>query len=143
MALRGELECRRVDGRQRASWRILEESVHRRLADGGRVDGARKATPSGISDQVDVEAMRRSADALRDEVATLREVALQLRARNDAVAAADAHQGRAAALLTEALREQGLAADRLRAALAAQDAALGQFLVPGSSSLSSQAGTGH
>lgn len=143
MALRGELECRRVEGGQRASWRILEESVHRRLAESGRVDRARKVAPRGISDQVEVEAIRRSRDALRDEIATLREVALQLRARNDAVAAADAHQGRAAALLTEALREQGLAAERLRAALDAQDAALGQFLVPGSSSLSSEAGTRH
>lgn len=143
MALRGELVCRRVEGSQRTSWRILEESVRRRLADEGRVDSARRVRPSGTPGGADLETMRRSMDALRDEVATLREVALQLRARNDAVAAADAHQGRAAALLTEALREQGLAADRLREALAAQDAALGQFLVPGSASLSYPEGTSH
>lgn len=153
MAARGELEHTRTPGGTRASWRVSGRSVDRWLAAYGRVSdrldrGKRtgehgKATGARRPDDIEQELRRtRSArDALSGEVATLRGVALQLRARNEAIADAEAHQAKAGRLLAQAFEEQAAAADQLRRGLAAQDDALGQFLVPGADALGAQTPT--
>jgi hypothetical protein len=78
-----------------------------------------------------VQYLQADRDRLSDEVAVLRAVALQLRARNTAVSEAESHQAEASRLQLEATRAQARATEALRRGLSAGDDALGQFLVPG------------
>lgn len=142
MAARGDLEYRTVRGHERAKWTISRGSVESWLAANGRIDRRRRgreSAPAGGDDGLGrLESMEQQnrylqadRDRLRDEVVTLRAVALQLRARNDAITEAESYQAQAAKLLLDAARAQSQAADALRRGLEAQDNALGQFLVPG------------
>jgi uncharacterized coiled-coil DUF342 family protein len=142
MASRGDLVYETSSGAERQKWSISRASVDSWLAAKGRIDD-RRHRPHAASAQDDdlrqqlehmVELYRHvqeERDRLTDEVAALREVALQLRARNEAVSAAEAHQAQAASLYLDAAHAQAQAAEALRRGLSAQDDALGQFLVTG------------
>lgn len=142
MAARGDLEYRTVRGNERTRWAISRDSAESWLASSGRFDRRRRSrqtAPIGDDDLLRrLESMEQQhrylqadRDRLSDEVATLRAVALQLRARNDAITEAESYQAQAAKLLLDAARAQSQAADALRRGLSAQDNAVGQFLVPG------------
>lgn len=143
MAVRGDLEYRTVRGNERARWTISRASVESRLAANGRMDRRRRSrqgapieNDEGLgrlesSMEQHYQDLQADRDRLRDEVAALRAVALQLRARNDAITEAESYQAQAAKLLLDAARAQSQATDALRRGLSAQDHALGQFLVPG------------
>jgi hypothetical protein len=142
MAARGDLEYRAVRGSERARWTISRDSAESWLASNGRIDRRRRdrqTVPTGDDDllarlenmEQQYRYLRADRDRLSDEVAALRAVALQLRARNEAIGEAESYQAQAAKLLLDAARAQSQAADALRRGLSAQDNALGQFLVPG------------
>jgi excisionase family DNA binding protein len=142
MAARGELVHRITRVRTRQKWAISRDSVRAWLAANGRIDDRRHKHHAGPAQDADVREQLASMtqqyrhvqadrDRLGDEVAALRTVALHLRARNDAVREAEAYQAEAAKLLLDAARAQSRAAEALRRGLAAQDDAIGQFLVPG------------
>lgn len=143
LALRGDLEYQTTLVRDRMRWKISRESTEAWLASNGRIDERRLArrlrrstADSDLAQQLarvmrDNEHLQAERDRLVNEVATLRAVTLQLRARNDASVAAEAHQAEANQHLLDAAQAQARAADALRRGLAAQDDALGQFLIPG------------
>lgn len=142
MAARGELVHQITDGRERQRWTISRMSAQSWLAANGRIDDRRNRRHAGPTQDADVhrvldsvrhqlQHMQADRDRLSDEVAALRVVALQLRARNEAVSDAESYQAKAARLLLDAAQAQALAAEALRRGLSAQDEALGQFLVPG------------
>lgn len=128
LAAAGVLTCRTEVRPQRRRWVISEESALRWVSENGRIDERRQqaASTAGPSSVAQAEIAR-----LRDDNAVLRDVGLRLRARNEAVAAAEAHQARAAELLGEAVAQQAAAAAQLRQALGEQDDAIGQLLTPG------------
>lgn len=136
LALEGVLDCKITPRPRRQRWSISEHSVHAYLAQHGRIDLRRRKRTAPASSDALVAAIRLERDRLRDENAALRDVALRLRVRNDAVATAEAHQARAAELLLRGLTEQASAAAHLRRAIAEQDEALGQFLTPGAAAIS-------
>lgn len=142
LAARGELVHRITSGRERQKWAISRESVLAWLTTNGRIVDRRHKHHAVPAQDADVREQLASMtqqyrhvqadrDRLGNEVAVLRTVALQLRARNDAVREAEAYQAEAARLLLDAAHAQGRAAEALRRGLAAQDDAIGQFLVPG------------
>jgi len=142
MAERGELVYRAIPGPRRAKWKISRDSAQSWLEAHGRVDDRRGAyraeqVPEGDLRQllVSVTQQHRQVEAerdrLSDEVATLRVVAMQLRIRNEAVREAEEHHARATQLALDLAQAQTQAADALRRGMAAQDEAIGQFLVPG------------
>jgi hypothetical protein len=142
MAERGELECRVTSGRERQKWAISHDSAQAWLAANGRIDERRHKRHAALAQDADirqqlasvvqqVQYLQADRDRLSDEVAVLRAVALQLRARNAAVSEAESHQAEASRLQLEATRAQARATEALRRGLSAGDDALGQFLVPG------------
>ena len=142
MAARGELVHRITGGQERQRWAISRDSAQSWLATNGRIDDRRHRRHAVPTQDADVHQQLASMtqqyrylqadhDRLSDEVAVLRTVALQLRARNDAVSEAESYQAEAAKLLLDAARAQARATEALRRGLSAQDDALGQFLVPG------------
>jgi excisionase family DNA binding protein len=126
LAAAGQLTCRTETRPARRRWLISEESALRWLAENGRIDERRQQASRADGGDGYAEMAR-----LRDDNAVLRDVTLRLRARNDAVSAAEAHQARAVELLGQAMAEQAAAAAQLRLALTEQDDALGQLLTPG------------
>lgn len=114
----------------RQRWLVSEGSTHEYLLQHGRFDERRRGRLTATAPASDAEAQD-ELGRLRGEVVALRDVALRLRARNEAVAAAEAHQARSAELLVGALDEQAKAVAQLRRALGEQDDALGQLLTPG------------
>jgi excisionase family DNA binding protein len=142
MAARGELIHRNTSGQKRQKWAISRDSARSWLATNGRVDERRHNRQVATAQDADArqqlasmmqqyQYLQADRDRLSDEVAVLRAVALQLRARNTAVSEAESHQAEASKLLLEATRAQARATEALRRGLSAQDDALGQFLVPG------------
>jgi excisionase family DNA binding protein len=142
MAARGELVHRTTSGQERQKWAISRDSAQSWLAANGRIDERRHSRKAASAQDADVRQQLASMtqqyrylqadhDRLSEEVAVLRAVALQLRARNAAVSEAESHQAEAAKLLLDATRAQARATEALRRGLSAQDDALGQFLVPG------------
>jgi excisionase family DNA binding protein len=142
MAARGELMHRTTSGQERQRWAISHDAAESWLAANGRIDERRGRRHSIPVQDTDVRqqlttmtqqyrSVQAERDRLRDEVAVLRAVALQLRARNDAVSEAESYQAEAAKLLLDAARAQAQATAALRRGLSAQDDALGQYLEPG------------
>lgn len=128
LAASNQLICQTEVRPQRRRWLISEESALRWVAANGRIDERLQQAGSTAGPSADAQA---EIARLRDDIAVLRHVALRLRARNEAVAAAEAHQARAVELLNEAVAQQAAAAAQLRQALGEQDDALGQLLTPG------------
>ena len=142
MAGRGDLVHRITDGRERRRWAISRDSAQSWLAAHGRVNDRRSYRRTAVTHDADfhqvlgtvvqeLRHMEADRDRLSNEVAVLRAVALQLRARNEAISQAESYQAQASKLLLDAAQAQALAAEALRRGLSAQDDALGQFLVPG------------
>lgn len=137
MAEGGELEHRISPRSKRRHWLISEASAHAWVAAHGRIDDRRRRTATATAPPAvaaELAATRRERDRLLDDNVSLRDVALRLRARNEAIANAEARQARASQLLIEALAEQAQAANELRTAITQQDDALGQLLTPGAAS---------
>jgi hypothetical protein len=142
MAARGDLVHRVSPRHKRLKWSISRESAQSWLALNGRIEDRRLARQVDLAKHDDLRQQLAAAtlqcrhleaerDRLSDEVAALRAVALQLRARNEAVTEAESHQAQATQLLLDAAQAQVRGASALRRGLSAQDDALGQFLVPG------------
>jgi regulator of replication initiation timing len=143
MGVRGELVHRTTPGHERRRWEISRESAEAWLAEHGRIDDRRHAGRLRSTQSVELSSqlvstvrenqhLRAERDRLLDENAALRVIALQLRARNEATALAEAQQAEAVRHLLEAAQAQARATDALRHGLSAQDDALGEFLIPGS-----------
>jgi excisionase family DNA binding protein len=140
---RGELACQRTPVLERTRWRVSRDSVDVWLRTNGRIDERRlakqlqrKATETGLAQDLvtlirENQQLKAERDRLGSEVATLRAVAIQLRARNDAVTDAAIHQAEAVQHLLSAAQAYARSEDALRRGLTAQDDAIGQFLVPG------------
>src|SRR5690348_11673263 len=118
LAIRGELVYEATLVHDRNRWRISRESAEAWLASNGRIDERRLArrlrrarTEEDLAQQLAsvmqaYQQLQAERDRLVDEVVTLRAVALQLRARNDATVAAEAHQAEANQHLLNAVQAQ-------------------------------------